>query len=165
VSHAIKLQEAHKIATLLPNLMRRLFTLDDDLTQDLPLAQLRVCAILREGPRQMTTLSRELGISLSAMTQIADRLEHAKLVDRVPDRNDRRIRCLKLTPEAEKMMLLRENSRIQSILTVLNNIPSGARKDILAALETFMNACLAVNSDSLTNKPPQKVCTLSDTIC
>ena len=123
----IKLEEAHKIASILPVLMRRLFTLDDDFAQNLPLAQLRVCSILSKGPLQMSTLSRELGISLSAMTQIADRLERARLVRRVAGQNDRRIRCLQLTPNAEKMMLKRENSRIQSILTVLNSLsPGGA---------------------------------------
>ena len=44
---------------------------------ELPLAQLRVCGVLCDGPRPMSAVSRELGVSLSAMTQIADRLERA----------------------------------------------------------------------------------------
>ena len=42
---------------------------------------------LRRAPRRAAAdvgLGRELGVSLSAMTQIADRLERARLVKRVP---------------------------------------------------------------------------------
>ena len=85
VEDSIKLEEANKIASLLPALMRQLFTLDDDLAVDLPLAQLRVCASLQDGPLPMSALSRELGVTLSAMTQIADRLERANLVSRVAE--------------------------------------------------------------------------------
>ncbi len=97
-----RFEEANQIASLLPALMRQLFMLDDDLAADLPLAQLRVCAILRDGPHPMSVLSRELGVSLSAMTQIADRLERAKMVSRVAEDSDRRVRCLQLTQKGEK---------------------------------------------------------------
>ena len=58
-------------------MMRQLFSADDHLAAELPLAQLRVCGMLYDGPHPMSVLSRELGVSLSAMTQIADRLERA----------------------------------------------------------------------------------------
>ena len=50
----------------------------------------------------MSALSREFGVSLSAMTRIADRLERARLVKRVAEGGDRRIRHLQLTPRGEK---------------------------------------------------------------
>jgi len=151
MDNPIKLEEANKIASLLPAVMRQLFTLDDNLAVDLPLAQLRVCAILRDGPRPMSIISRELGVSLSAMTQIADRLERVKLVSRVADACDRRIRCLQLTPNGEKMMHRREDSRIRSVSAVLNNMSPSARKEILAALETLLNASLAVKAEKASN--------------
>ena len=46
-----------------------------DPADDLPLAQLRVCSLLVGGDRSISCLSRELGITMSATTQLADRLE------------------------------------------------------------------------------------------
>ena len=86
---------------------------DDDVVAELPLAQLRVCGILHRGPRPMSALGRDLGVSLSAMTQIADRLERASLVKRVAEGNDRRVRCLRLTPRGESIMQRREDARAE----------------------------------------------------
>jgi DNA-binding MarR family transcriptional regulator len=145
------LEEAKTLAALLPALMRQLFTLGDDLAVELPLAQLRVCAILRDGPCPMSTLSRELGVSLSAMTQIADRLERAKLVSRVTKHGDRRVRCLQLTQRCENIMNRHEESRVNNVLTVLNIISPNMRKDIVSALETLMKACVAAKTDQGSN--------------
>ncbi len=151
MENSIILEEAKTLATLLPALMRQLFTLNDNLAVELPLAQLRVCAILRDGPCVMSTLSRELGVSLSAMTQIADRLERAKLVSRLTKEGDRRVRCLQLTQRCEKIMNRHEESRINNVLAVLNNLSPNTRNDILAALETLMKASIAVKTDKESN--------------
>ena len=151
MDHAVKLEQAKAIASLLPALMRQLFALDDGLAANLPLAQLRVCAFLYDGPRSMSALSRELGVSLSAMTQIADRLERVKLVSRVSEGSDRRVRCLQLTQKGEKMMRQRENYRIQRVLAVLNHLCTDARKDILTALDTLINTCLAIKAEKGPN--------------
>src|SRR5689334_11469103 len=55
---------------------------DDDPAGELPLRQFRVCLALYQEPRSMSQLGRELQFSLSAMTQIADRLERAGMVTR-----------------------------------------------------------------------------------
>jgi DNA-binding MarR family transcriptional regulator len=138
------LEQAQAIASLLPSLVRRLFVLADDLASELPLAQLRVCAILYGGPRPMSTLSRETGVSLSAMTQIADRLERAGLVRRVAEGSDRRIKCLQLTPHGEKTMRLREAARVERISAALKHLSPQARKQVLAGLERLMDACASM---------------------
>jgi DNA-binding MarR family transcriptional regulator len=143
MDQTIKWEQAKAIASLLPAIMHQLFTLEDDLAAELPLGQLRLCAILCDGPRPMSVLSRELGVSLSAMTQIADRLERAKLVSRVTVGSDRRVRCLQLTQQGEKMMKRREEHRIHRVLAVLNHISPSARKEILAGLDTLMTASAA----------------------
>jgi DNA-binding MarR family transcriptional regulator len=147
MENSVKLEEANQIASLLPALMRQLFTLDDDLAVDLPLAQLRVCASLQAGALPMSALSRELGVTLSAMTQIADRLERANMVSRVAEQSDRRVRCLQLTARGEKMMQHRDNIRIQSVLAVLNYMSPSARNDILTALEMMMKASIAAKTE------------------
>jgi DNA-binding MarR family transcriptional regulator len=148
---AKKLEEAKKITLLLPALMRQLFTFEDDLAAELPLAQLRVCVLLNGGPRSMSLISKELGISLSAMTQLADRLENAKMVARVTQDGDRRVRCLELTQKGRKIICHREEARIQNVLTVLNNMSGSARVEVINALETLLAACLDVKAECTKN--------------
>ena len=59
-------EQARAMISLLPAVMRSMFRLDDDLATELPLAQLRVCALLLEGPRPMSFLSRETGVTFPA---------------------------------------------------------------------------------------------------
>jgi DNA-binding MarR family transcriptional regulator len=136
-------EQARLIAAYLPALMRQLFTFENDLVDELPLAQLRVCSLLHSRPRSMSAVSRELGVSLSAVTQVADRLERAGLVKRVPDGTDRRLRCLQLTEQGSSSMRRHEESRMRSVLAILERLPAAARADIEAALATLMQACAA----------------------
>ena len=76
MSEEILRKQGEAVVTMLSSLMRGLFTLTvDDPAMELPGAQLRMCTVLREGPKTMSALSSEMGITHSAITQIADRLE------------------------------------------------------------------------------------------
>jgi DNA-binding MarR family transcriptional regulator len=130
----------------MPAIMRQLFAGVNSPADELPLAQLRVCGILQNGARSMSALSRELGVTLSALTQIADRLERAGLVNRVAEEDDRRVRCLSLTPRGERIMLQREEYRIQRVLTVLDGMAPGERINVANALETLLRACVYAKS-------------------
>jgi DNA-binding MarR family transcriptional regulator len=136
--------QARTISALMFRLMRQLAVSDDDdLIAELPLGQLRVCGILHHGPRPMSEISRELRVSHSAMTQIADRLERAELVERVAEGSDRRVRRLQLTPRGREIMERREETRIGRIAAALDELSAKKRKDVSAALETFLGACAA----------------------
>jgi DNA-binding MarR family transcriptional regulator len=89
----------------------------------------------------MSALGRELGVSLSAMTQIADRLERANLVQRVAKGDDRRIRCLQLTDSGEKIMRLRQKARIERISDLLEYLNPSARQNVLTSFQTLLGAC------------------------
>jgi DNA-binding MarR family transcriptional regulator len=140
------LEQASTMAVLLPAVMRQLFTLKRDRAAELPLAQLRVCGILSEGPRAMSRLSRELRVSLSAMTQIADRLERAHLVKRVAEGSDRRIKCLQLTRQGATLMRKREEARIERLVTVLGRLPPQTRLEVIGAMETLRTVCTALGA-------------------
>ena len=118
-----------------------------DPADDLPLAQLRLCGILSEGPLPMSAVSRALSVSLSALTQIADRLERAGLVKRVAAENDRRVRCLQLTARGEKMTRRRREARVLRTLTVLEHLSVPQRQAVRASLEVLVNACSTVQAD------------------
>ncbi|MDO8588838.1 MAG: MarR family transcriptional regulator [Armatimonadota bacterium] len=129
------LRQAAEIVDLAPRMMRRLFALDaEDPTTELPLAQLRLCGILRQGPLTMSAISRELGVSLSATTQLADRLENSGLVERACESGDRRIKLLRLTPDGERIMRARREKRVACAAEALGQLPRATRERLLSAL-------------------------------
>ena len=140
------LQVAEVVAGLIPRLARGLSSPEKDPADGLPLAQLRLCGILSEGPRPMSALSRELGVSLSALTQIADRLERARLVKRTAEGSDRRVRCLQLTARGEKMTRKRREARVLRTLAVLEHLTAPQREAVQASLEVLATACSAVQA-------------------
>ncbi|HZZ71373.1 MAG TPA: MarR family transcriptional regulator [Pirellulales bacterium] len=143
---------AEAIANLLPQLTRQLFVADDPMSAKLPVAQLRVCGILFAGPRSMSALARELSVSLSAMTQIADRLERARLVKRVTVGADRRVRCLQLTARGEKLMARRQGVLVARVSQVLEQIPAPDQPQVLSSLQALMDGCAAANQRELATR-------------
>jgi DNA-binding MarR family transcriptional regulator len=113
----------------------------DDPAAELPLRQLRVCIALLEGPRAMSQLSRELGVSQSAITQIADRLEAARMVTRVLAGGDRRVRSLQLTARAKKMLRMREESHLQRVAAILQRMPAESRGALINSMQALRDAC------------------------
>jgi DNA-binding MarR family transcriptional regulator len=144
MSDELLLAQAAKLESLVPKLMRRLFTLDPSHpANELPLAQLRVCTILQAGPRTVSAIGEELGISVSAATQIADRLERAELVERVAERDDRRMKKVQLTAHGTEVMRSRRETRVQGAAAALVQLPPVARVEVLHALQVLLDASLA----------------------
>lgn len=138
------LEEAGRICSLLPKVMRGLFSIEDDESaMVLPAAQLRVCSILYEGARTMSSLRKELRISLSAITQIADRLEKAGLVERVSEPDDRRVRSLQLTPLGVGTMQSRLDKRRRRVLDTIQRLDPESRETVMRALNILLSAGLA----------------------
>jgi DNA-binding MarR family transcriptional regulator len=139
-------EQAQAVAGLLMALVRNLVAVDDDLAEELPVAQLRVCGELYLAPRAMSALSQELGVSLSAMTQIADRLERAGLVRRVAEQSDRRVKQLRLTAQGRQTMRRREELRARRVATALDGMPPEARGRVQAALQELVTAAVATSA-------------------
>ncbi|MEO7715470.1 MAG: MarR family winged helix-turn-helix transcriptional regulator [Capsulimonas sp.] len=139
--------QARQLEDLLPRLNRRLFEIPPgDPTGDLPLAQLRVCGFLLGGPSGMTALAEELDISVSAATQLADRLERAGLVQRIPDPIDRRIRHISLTQHGVDVMETRQRRRISRVREVLSQLDQDECAAALSALTTLLDASRRIPS-------------------
>ena len=145
MSEQILREQSEELVSLLSRLMRRLFTLDadNDPAMELPGAQMRVCAVLRDGPRTMSSLSSEMGISHSAITQIADRLERAEMVERLPEAEDRRCKRLTLTARGVEVMQARREKRVVRMLGILKSLSQEQRDSALAALSVLFEASQA----------------------
>jgi DNA-binding MarR family transcriptional regulator len=88
----------------------------------------------------VSAVSRELGISVSAATQIADRLQRAGMVERIRHPEDRRVRGLSLTPHGREAMQARRQRRVERIQAALGGISPARRGEILDAMRTLLAA-------------------------
>ena len=142
-------EQAVQIEHLLPRLLRRLFTIErDHPATELPLAQLRVCTILQAGPRTLSAIGEELRISVSATTQIADRLEKVGMVERVSGQDDRRTKKLQLSPHGRALMQSRRDERIQRAVRALSEMPPDLRANAVQTLHALMEAVDATLPDT-----------------
>lgn len=140
MNRADALRQATTVAELLRTLLRHLTAGEDDPVVELPLAQLRLCSALGGGPRPMSALSRELGVSLSAITQLADRLERARLIKRIAGGDDRRVRRLRLTPRGAEMMRRHEETRVRRTAAMLARLSSKTRDKVAPVLQRLVRA-------------------------
>lgn len=138
--------QADAVTSLIPMVMRRLFAIEDDPAADLPIGQIRLCAVLQDGPRPMSSCSAELGTSLSATCQLADRLEKAGMVERVCESGDRRVKCLQLTPRGQEVMGARRVRRVERAEEALCRLSAADRADIVSALEALLKASAVVSA-------------------
>ncbi len=121
--------------------MRRLFALDtNDPASELPIGQLKLCIVLRDGSRTTSEVSQELGISLSAATQLADRLERTGLIERACEAEDKRVKLLRLSPLGERVMRERRENRAARVEQAILNISPEARSALMTALDILSEA-------------------------
>ncbi|MEI6501659.1 MAG: MarR family transcriptional regulator [Armatimonadota bacterium] len=134
-------QQAEQLSAAVSRLIRALNALSSEEVEGaLTIPQARVCGLLRGGPQPMTALSRELGISLSAVTQIADRLEHAGLVSRAFSEDDRRVRLLQLTDAGQQRMQTRHARRLERARAIVEALAPDEREAALTALAQWAEA-------------------------
>ncbi len=148
MSNALLPTQAEELTELLPRVMRAIFTLDtSDPTMDLPVAQLRVCNTLHEeGARTISVLARELRITVSAVTQIADRMESAGMVERLVGKDDRRTKSLRLTDRGADMLRARRRGRVRRAMEVLSELTPTDRAKVLRALLSLLTASAGSSS-------------------
>jgi DNA-binding MarR family transcriptional regulator len=135
----IQVDRARELRAALVALGPRLFNVED-FTLELPLRQLRACWALYTQSRTMSELGREIGVSLSAMTQVADRLERAGLVERSVRENDRRIRLLQLTAKGRRLMREHDEVQLGRIVECLDRLRDEQVGTILESLHKLLQA-------------------------
>lgn len=151
----LKQQAAH-IESLLPRITRRLFTLSiNQPGAELPMAQMRACTfLLQQGFSPITELADELGVSVSAATQIADRLERAGFVERDRSASDRRVKQLALTDLGRNLMESRRVRRIGRAVQALESVRPEVRVQVVEALDKLLSASLSISLPGRTAADP-----------
>lgn len=102
------------------------------------LPQLRVLVMVSsQGPLNLSTVARGLGVHPSNATRTCHRLVQAGLLDRQDDPNDRRNLVLTLTADGRHLVDSVMEHRREAFQRLLEGMPPRARADLAAALEQF----------------------------
>ncbi len=130
---------AIRLEAMLPRLMRSLFNPDpEDPLIELPMAQLRVMRTLFVGDRTVSDLSEDFALSMSACTQMINRLESMGLVARRGDTDDRRVRHIGLSEEGRHKMLERRRRRVDRAKKVLAGMEESEQNQVVSVLEKLL---------------------------
>ena len=133
--------DAERVEALIPQAMRALYRQDPaDPLMDYSVPQLRLLRSLIAGPSTASSLGEDLGLSVSAITQMANRLEASGLVARTDDAVDRRIKHLSLTERGVELLAERRSRRIDQAQAVLARLTAEQRKRLIQALDTVVLA-------------------------
>ncbi|HEY3265797.1 MAG TPA: MarR family winged helix-turn-helix transcriptional regulator [Armatimonadota bacterium] len=135
-------EDAVVLEAMFKELARRIFHQGEGQPiEELPLGQMRVCYVLSDGPHSLSCVAGRLGASASSITQMADRLERAGWVERVPEADDRRVKLLRLTPHGEGMMRAQRDLRRRQMGEALVHLTEGQRRKVMEAFQTLSDAC------------------------
>jgi DNA-binding MarR family transcriptional regulator len=86
------------------------------------------------GPRRITDLGAEEGVSQPAMTQLVSRLERDGLAERTTDPADGRVVLVRATRAGTELLLRRRELRAKRLAELLSTLPQEDERLISAAL-------------------------------
>jgi len=135
------LERAIRLEGLLPLVLRTMFKpVANDPLVELPVGQMRMMRLLGNQSWTPSSLGQELGLSVSAVTQMANRLDSIGMVARVEDPTDRRVKHLMLTPLGRELLRKRQSRRVQLLESVLTHMPPDRQMLFIDILEELLEA-------------------------
>jgi DNA-binding MarR family transcriptional regulator len=149
--------DANKLIHLLESLSERVgpYILESGAPTELTLQQIRALSLLKRGPRNISHLADQLGMTPSAATSFLDRLEGKGLVQRFDDPDDRRVVKCGLTPLGmEESQSLSQIDR-QRVGYIVNLLSESELESISCALDVLLNA-LDRETSSLVQRPSDR---------
>jgi DNA-binding MarR family transcriptional regulator len=134
-------ERALLVEGLLPRVLRTMFKPDaGDPLADVPVGQMRMLRLLSTQSWTPSNLGEELGLSVSAVTQMANRLDSIGFVSRIEDPSDRRVKHLTLTPLGKEMMQRRQERRVHRLEQVLIHVPDSRQVEFIEMLNELLEA-------------------------
>ena len=106
-------------------------------------------ALLHKGAMTMSALCEAVLLANASMTAAVDRLEKKKLVERVSDSTDRRVRLVQLTPEGAATIKRLFARHLKDLEEVMKDVPAAERAQARQALKTIG---LAAQAATIANK-------------
>ncbi|GLZ03072.1 hypothetical protein Acsp03_05390 [Actinomadura sp. NBRC 104412] len=88
----------------------------------------------RSGPRRITVLAAEEGVTQPAMTQLVSRLERDGLAERIAEPGDRRVVAVRITETGRAELTRLRRIQATRLAALLAELPAADRAAIAAAL-------------------------------
>ncbi|MHB8647798.1 MAG: MarR family winged helix-turn-helix transcriptional regulator [Thermomicrobiales bacterium] len=107
---------------------------------ELTMPQLRTLVLLYRGPQRMGKIAATLGISLPATTNMIVRLDAKGLVERIHDRDDRRVVLCHLTPEGRGQAEALWNVQRQRFAAIADILTTEGMTKVVEAVELLAEA-------------------------
>ncbi len=104
----------------------------------------------RSGPRRLTNLAADEGVTQPAMTQLVGRLEASGLVERCADPDDGRVVRVQLTGAGRDLVARRRTARAERLSGLLATLRPADQEALAAALPAI-NALASARRDNLTD--------------
>jgi len=133
-------ERAEQLESLLPGLLRRMFSGVDETLSELTLPQLRILRTLLDGPRTAGEVSDLLGFSASGLSQLTQRLVSAGLLAKTKDDHDARVKHLALTKRGRTLMEQRRSTRVVQAEMVLARLGENEQEEFIRLLEKMSSA-------------------------
>jgi DNA-binding MarR family transcriptional regulator len=89
------------------------------------------------GVLDQTRLGRMLVVNRSNVTGLVDRMEAARLVERLPDPSDRRVRRVRVTAAGRRALGAAERPYLRRVEEVVARLSAGDREGLSRLLETL----------------------------
>ena len=122
--------------------------MEDDPIADLPIAQARFLKTLAESPKTATQMSEELGLTLSAVVQMAQKLVDADWIEKMPDDHDRRIKVFRLSHNGAQALDSRKIHRLEQAQKLLSQLSDAEVEQLHSALVCLTNQTQVSNKNA-----------------
>lgn len=90
--------------------------------------------LVREGPRRLSELAADEGVSQPGMTQLVTRLERDGLLRRTPSPDDGRVVLVEVTAAGAELVARRREARTAAVHDLLDRLDPGDRADVERAV-------------------------------
>jgi DNA-binding MarR family transcriptional regulator len=115
---------------------------------------------LPPGPRSPAELADAAGVTRATMTGLVDTLERDGLVRRMPDKEDRRMMSVVLTPKARQFLSDMLPGHFQLMAALTSTLSESERQTLVALLNKIIERAVAIpgngdgHADVLPVSPP-----------
>jgi len=90
-------------------------------------------------PRQISDISDRLGLSMPSLSRAVDGMVRKRLITRVEDEHDRRVRRITITPKGEKLVSELVSMRLAGLEAFASTLTAAQRRKLDAAIESLFD--------------------------
>jgi DNA-binding MarR family transcriptional regulator len=103
-------------------------------------------------PRQITEIAERLGLSLPSMSRAVDGMVRKRLITRVEDEHDRRVRRIAITATGEKLVSELVSMRLAGLEAFASTLSAAQRRKLDAAIDGLDSEEIATTYKHLIKK-------------